>query len=368
MSGSAEKGNVTEPVVKTRSWRDVALKGVLIAAVALLLADEVRDRLAGDLLEPDTAPAEYLYLDNARVRAYLGQLVDGLPESEKRTLVDSEELAAEVKAGGAGLSDKQTRSTTTDTLVKPTVADRFYLLLRLLRAGDSDDESGNSRNWLTDLGGQTEGPQNVYEAACKVREGDFVRIRNAHLTLSPYAAVLPNATYALLDLEGGIDAPAPGIFTPRTRAKRRQVKRYRRSLGKDPRLPFIVRQLSSEPGPGRSAGVTFFIPARYLGLRNEPSLISGTLTIVGKVVYRNLGRTDKRGGARVSCGEPVHPSVPESYVDRQTVATFVPALIDGPDFVVNNLEFTEGTIAGNVRRNMTVKAPVVVVIPIAMYQ
>lgn len=168
----------------------------------------------------------------------------------------------------------------------------------------------------------------------------------------------------------------PAASPSRTRASSRRVRA--RSDGrsdatgacsaKDPRLPFIVRKLSVEPGPGRGAGLTFFIPTRYRSLRNEPSLISGTLTIVGKVVYRNLGRSAKGRGGQVSCGKVLPASVPRSYVDRQTVATFVPALVDAPPFVIDGLRFTDGTIEGHVRRNMTVPAPVVVVIPIAMYQ
>ena len=51
-----------------------------------------------------------------------------------------------------------------------------------------------------------------------------------------------------------------------------------------------------------------------------------------------------------------------------TVATFVPALEEAPNFVFDNLGFKVGTIAQQVTANMTVTAPVVVVIPIAMYQ
>ena len=55
-------------------------------------------------------------------------------------------------------------------------------------------------------------------------------------------------------------------------------------------------------------------------------------------------------------------------VDRLTVATFVPALEEGPAFVINSFRFSKDSITQEVTANMTVAAPVVVVVPIAMYQ
>jgi hypothetical protein len=354
-------------IFSVRVWAVLSTVGLGLLAANVIFSP-FQGQSPSTILQPDTPPGEYLYLDRSRVRSYLGQLVDGLLASEKRTLADSEELAADVKAGGAGFSGGRKRSASTEAQVAPTAADRFYLLLRLLRAGKSRDESGHSRHWLVDLGAQTERPQNVYEAACHVQERDFVRIRNAHLYLSPYAAVLPKATYAHIYLTGHVTRPTPRILSPRTRAERRRVDRYLRLLGKDPRLPFIVRTISGDPGHGRPAGVTFFLPARYQSLRDEPSLISGTVTIVGKVVYRNLGRVDRKHGGRFSCGRRLPTSVSSKYIDHMTVATFVPALRAAPKFVFNNLWFDVRTIAKQVTANMTVAAPVVVVIPIAMYQ
>ncbi|MEK6274348.1 MAG: hypothetical protein AABM30_03335 [Actinomycetota bacterium] len=375
----------SKPLVTAHRWA-VGASVVFVLAVAYIVYGVVQDHRAGKLLEPDTPPAEYLYLDNARVRSYLGQLVNGLPASEKRTLSESEDLAAEVKASGVGLSSANKTSTSTVIDVSPTVADRFYLLLRLLRKGKSNFksedsrkwlffENGDSRKWLFDLNlgpkkkhrGVYEVAERVYQAACKVHEGDFVRINDAHLSLSPYAAVLPTVTYATLNLNGEAAPPTPRVLSPRTRVGRRRVSRYRRLLGKDPRLPFIVRTTPLRPRRGQPAGVTFFLPTRYKSLRNEPSLISGTLTIVGKIVYLNLGRSKPRG-SRMACQEKVPSSLPRSYVDRMTVATFVPALEEAPNFVFDNLGFRIGTIAQQVTANMTVAAPVMVVIPIAMYQ
>jgi hypothetical protein len=316
----------------------------------------------------------YLYLDRGRVRSYLGQLVDGLAESEKRTLADNEDLSAEVKAGGAGLTGKRTRSRTTESQVAPTVADRFYLLLRLLRDGESGIDQEHSRHWLITLDADTTQPDKAYDAACGLHEGDFVRIRDARLLLSPYAAVLPKTSYALLNRRtptGLVSKPDPKVFAPRRRAQKRAVTRYLGLLGGDPRLPFVVRMpLTRTPIRGRLPSVTFFLPARYRSLRNEPSLISGTLTIVGKVVYRNLARRSAgQRRKRIGCGDqPVPDTVPKSYLDRQTVATFVPALETAPNFIFDNLRFTLESVAKQVTENMTVTPPLIVVVPIAMYQ
>lgn len=360
---------------RVRRW--LSARNLAIASTVALVALAIgfiysvsKDQANATTPPPDTAPGEFLYLDRARVLSYLGQLVEGLPTSEKRTLAESADLTSEVKGGPATIGGTRRRSSTREAQVAPTVADRFYLLLRLLRTGKSRDDSGNSRRWLVDIGAESPSSTRVYGNACRLREGDFVRIRDAHLTLSPYAAVLPKATYAALNRErpkGKVAKPNPELLAPRTRGQRRAVQRYLRLLGKDPRLPFVVRTLSPDPGPGRSAGVTFFIPARYSSLRNEPSLISGSLTIVGKVVYRNLARRSE-DGKRNSCGRPVDSRVDEFYLDRQTVATFVPALEIAPLFVFDNLNFKIGTIADQVAKNMTVRAPVIVVIPMAMYQ
>ena len=76
-------------------------------------------------------------------------------------------------------------------------------------------------------------------------------------------------------------------------------------------------------------------------------------------------------GERIDCDDvPDSPTVPKTYVDHQTVATFGPALNinAAPKFVFDNLRFSAGSTAKDVTANMTVTPPVMVVVPIAMYQ
>lgn len=353
---------------KTRAWAGIAT-AALVIVVAYVIVDRIRG--TNELTRPDTPPGEYLYLDRARVLSYLGQLVDGLPSSEKRTLAESEDLTAELKGGPASLAGGRKTSSSSEAQVAPSVADRFYLLLRLLRVGKSRSEASADRSWLFDVGAQTSKPTQVYERMCSIREGDFVRIRNAHLYLPPFAAILPKATYAALNLtptKKVTPPPAKRILTPRTVKERTAVAEYRKLLGRNPRLPFIVPTLSPNAGRGQPSGVTFFVPTRYHSLRNEPSLISGTLTIVGKVVYLNLARIDDKTGRATSCGNPAEKTVPLNYVDRLTMATFVPALKGALPFVTQSLHVPKPMAETRVAANIVVRTPIAVVVPIAMYQ
>src|SRR5438034_5614970 len=55
------------------------------------------------LLPPDTPPAEYLYLDEPRVLAYLGQIEGGLTAAEKRTASQTESVNASLNPACLGM-------------------------------------------------------------------------------------------------------------------------------------------------------------------------------------------------------------------------------------------------------------------------
>jgi hypothetical protein len=365
----------TAPAPWWKRFGAFALALMVGGVAGYVIYDIFHSQSRNEVVAPDTPPGEYIYLDRDRVHSYLSQIVDGLADSEKRTLAETEDLSAEIKAGAAGLGGKRSQSSSFEAQIRPTPADRFYLLLRLLRDGTSKQENGDSAPWLFDLHANAADGQRGYDAACQIREGDFVRIHEAHLLLSPYAAVLPKATYAVLNRRtptGSVAQPDQKLFAPHNRAQKRAIRRYQRLLGRDPRLPFVVRTTWAVPHAAPSTRMTFFIPARYSSLRNEPSLISGTLTVVGKVVYRNLSRRVAGSkGDRIDCGDvPDLPNVPKTYLDRQTVATFVPALNinTAPKFVFDNLRFKVGSVVKDVTANMTVTPPLMVVVPIAMFQ
>jgi hypothetical protein len=73
-------------------------------------------------------------------------------------------------------------------------------------------------------------------------------------------------------------------------------------------MPFVAAPYGADERVGH--GVTFFLPAGYSGITTEPSLLSGSVTIVGEIVYS------------AGAGAP--------YIDYPTVDTFGRALLKAP--------------------------------------
>lgn len=143
---------------------------------------------------PDTPPAEFAYLDSARVLAYLGQIEGGLAATQTRTLsaktTTKASITAKEVAAAEASSDRLRGSSETVTL---TEADRFYTLLRILR---QDQGGGGAFRTLVDIDAaitEKNSVDDVRSSLSNVDEGDFVRIRNALLFVPTYAAVLPRA-------------------------------------------------------------------------------------------------------------------------------------------------------------------------------
>jgi hypothetical protein len=223
--------------------------------------------------------------------------------------------------------------------------------------GQSRDAEGNQRNWLQEIDTQISPgspAKNTPSPLCGVREGDFVRIENAHLLLPPYAAILPKVRYALRNLTGlpkKTKPPGPGAAS--------ELKAYRQRLGPNPRLPFIVVPAVGSPG-GRPVGVSFFVPVRYRWIIDEPSLLLGNLTIVGKIAFRDLRGLTVCG--RSSTTRPVN------YSDRQTTLTYTPALQAAPNSLLESLNLRRGDVRKVVQSSVTLSAPMMVVVPTAIYQ
>jgi len=124
----------------------------VVAALVLLGSDPVKPRV-----EPasDTPPAEYLYLDSARVLAYLGQARGGLSESEKRTLSAKSAREASLKGGPlAEVTGSSEQATSIEETVTPAAADRFLTLLAYLRARKAP-RVGRDVPFLQDLDART---------------------------------------------------------------------------------------------------------------------------------------------------------------------------------------------------------------------
>jgi hypothetical protein len=305
---------------------------------------------------PDTPPAEFAYLDSARVLAYLGQIEGGLATSQSRTLSVKSTAKGSLTAKDIASAEASTeRDSGLSETVTPTEADRFYTLLRILR----QDQSAGGRSafrTLVDLDARVTKANPVARVLRRlgpVQIGDFVRIRHAHAYIPPYAGVLPRARFASYYLGGGLAEPARALYAPVSGTARRAVRDYERALKANPRIPVVVPTLPAEHP------VNFFVPAFYRALSGEPSVIGGEVTIVGKVIYADL-ETPK---APASADSP-----PPRYFDRETLATFGPALKHADSSLLTRLNLDRADVVSRLRDSLTIPAPVVVVLPVAIYQ
>jgi hypothetical protein len=317
------------------------------------------------LLPPDTPPAEYLYLDQQRVLAYLGQIEGGLTAQEKRTSSETKSVTAGVKGGLlADIGGSASTSASVEQVVSPTATDRFFSLLIKLRSG-RERVGGRNSPWLKTLNlrvGHKNSTDAIRRALAAVQIGDFVRLNHAHLFLPSYAALAPKVRYAVRSATSASSATPPRV-TPSSLAQQRSTDAYLRGLGPNPTLPFVAHTLDAS-GADRHAG-TFFVPAAYQGLLDNERLLAGDLTVVGKVIYE-----DMRPRPKEPCPSQDRPALPPcTYFDRETLATFAPALEKAPKPVLERLDLASPTRArGAVQRSVTFGTPVVVVLPVAIYQ
>jgi len=338
--------------------------GALAAAGVLSLVnrnDQSVDTSTARLASPDTPPAEFAYLDSARVLAYLGQIEGGLAATQTRTLssTSSEKagLSAHDIASAEAAVEQSRASSETVTLNE---ADRFYTLLRILRA-DQGSNGERAFGKLRDIDatvGSGRGADAARRELAGIHEGDFVRIDNAHVFIPPYAGVLPRARFASYYLHGDLNPPARPLYAPVRKSGQAAVRRYRGALGRNPRIPLVVPTLDAEQQPAPD-GVTFFLPARYYSLSQEASELSGSVTVVGKLLYK-----DPRLAANVKPEDPVAPT----YFDRETLTEFTPALQRADPLLLQRMNLVRDRLIREVNRSLTISAPLAVVLPLAIYQ
>jgi hypothetical protein len=305
------------------------LNGVILAvviAVLVIVLIKVHSPAAPESQKArsDVPPLEYAYLDVRRVDAYLGQDLNGLAATEERSDQISRTLKASVNSavGGSAEAGFQSEHKTTAT-VSPNAADHFFTFLSLLRErGEANSHKPHSCNgatrdhWLGEVDEDWKPTRIMQEVGC-IGVGNFVRISNAQLFLPPFAQVLPKVQSTTV-FYGAL----PAERTPFTSATQLASDKFRGALasyaklaGADPRMPFVAAPFGATGALGgkrndKEENVTFFLPAEFAGLTSEPSLFSGSVTVVGKIVY---------AAAR---GAP--------YIDYPTVATFGRALLKAP--------------------------------------
>ncbi len=279
--------------------------GGLVLLGAMAMAGETPLRLSGShtVFSSDTPPVEYAYLDSLRAVAYLGQIEGGLATTIQRTDEVSHALNATVAVGTAGkLGVTNEAKHIAMSTITPQAAERFYTLLRRLREEGEKEErdglcvevedketdkrdKGEGLYWLGEVNEQAS-PEEVIKGMECIGAGAFVRIKNAQLFLPPFAQTLPR-TRSTNVFFGALPSPRTPFTSPEQSIQlARAMPEYARLVGTNPRMPFVAAPYGNAKRiGGAGGGLPIFLPSLYRGLTLEPSLLSGPVTIVGKIVY-----------------------------------------------------------------------------------
>lgn len=330
-----------------------AVVAITLVVIASLNIDVAR-------VKPDPAslkqpPAEYVYLDTPRVLSYLGELEGGLTSDiREKTGINAETSAALSPSTVASLSRKVQQQLASEQTVTPTVASRYYALERLLRLDRGGDNTlSHGKNWLSDLDmavtsrGEADFVRFLMK---KVPTGYFVRLRHAHLCVPTFVGVL-RRFHDLPTCGLGSHGLGPPATHARRRALRTALKGYRHRFGKRPTVPLIVQTLNH----GKPVGevVSFLMHADYHTLTSDPSLLTGNVTVVSKVMSMNAVAP----GARKA-----------SYIDRDSFVQFTRALRRAPPALRRAADLGGRDWRGKVREALRIKAPLAVLLPVAIYK
>jgi hypothetical protein len=313
----------------------------LLAVLGLFKIGPLHLNESSDPALPDTPPIEYAYLDSLRASAYLGEVEGGLATSEQRTNEVTRSLSATLAVGTAATfgGSSQTQQTSVTTIT-PRAAEHFYTFLqRLHKRGEADyllPKTCKEGLWLGEIDDESSRRKIIEELEC-LGVGNFVRIKNAQLFLPPFAQTLPRVRSANT-FRGQL--PAPRIpFTSPTQSIdiTRALHKYAQLIGTNPRMPFVAAPYGNPQEIGdkkNGGGIPVFLPALYRGLTLEPSLLSGSVTIVGEIVYyANHG---------------------PAYVDYPTVSKFGRALLQAKTALRVDLGVCSKTTAATTRPHETI--------------
>jgi len=277
----------------------LVLLGVFVYAV-LLAAEVVSLPSHGSKGGPHKRkPYEYLYLDSARVEAYLGQLTEGNVKSENRSETHSTTGSVGLEVDKVG---KATASTSVErkssAVVTLTEADNFYRLLRELNSEKSLESFD-----LEDPG--------LLHKLDMVEDGTMVLLSNVFIRVPPYMSAYPALRYAAYRVTEGdeVFGKAPLTqFGPAEVALHTEVKRERAAFikraGDNPRLPLTVSPRD----------VTIMVPARFANITGDVSLFAARLTIMGKLVFNG-----------------------PSFGDGASITTYLPALLGASSRFLHDL-------------------------------
>jgi hypothetical protein len=318
---------------------------VFLAAVVLLQLVGVVDIFEDDDSDPVTEPVthrlpgEHLYLDDERVDAYLGQLRGGLADTEQQSVsvkrTRNAQLALQqVVQVGASVEEQQVVERT----VSSRAADRFYILEAELKSRFGESEHVGFR--FRRVRANAQGCRQIARGAV-IKPGQIIRITGAHLRVPTYALALAKVAHAAQFLASHqADRVAPEALSQLAERRQESLGRFVKGFGQDPRLPFRLHI-------GESC--TVFLPARYSKLVDAPSLLTGQVTVVGKVV-------------RTLAGEG------KTYFDVETAARYGRAVQDADTEIQEVLGLSGADARELVNESARVGAPALVVVPLAIYK
>lgn len=235
-----------------------ALGFAFLALAVLYIADPgSEDTGAFQPTFPPGGPAEFLYLDAARVATYLAQVEGGKVESEKlsRKLTQSVNAGIAIKEAGE-LNATQASELAAERTLKPTAASSFFALQTRL---ESHDVVKHIK------------PEELEAGVEGLREGKFVSFKTSAL-LSP---IYLNAYFAVLH------AGTLGAIFPHSRDHREAAKGFFEKVGPTARAAFALKE------DAERESVVYLLPVTAPLLSSERSLLKyggGDFTVFGKLV------------------------------------------------------------------------------------
>lgn len=334
------------------------LAGAAVVVAAWLLGGRTGDTLVDD---PGIPPPEYAYLDNARVLAYLAQIEGGLSTSEKRTRQVASSGTGGVSAAGVQVGAARSREEFVEQVVTPTATTRFYRLLDRLGA----------KGYLRELDAAA-APATLRSSLRPVEEGEFVRLRRCRLWMPTYADLLglirrSRGTVTAADVFGGVGGSTQRLaeaavlaraaanpergsvgtgviaLPPRLeRAWPAAARRYAAAVPANPPTAFASCHGTPTPKP---RGVDLLISVPLASLSGVDSLLAGPVTVVGKVVRRVRSDADV-------------------YVDAASYTAYSTAV----EAFQAAIGLDEPPLATELATDVTVLAPGVVLLPVAIYK
>jgi hypothetical protein len=312
---------------------------VLAAVLALVIFGVIPIQHGAAAGSRARRPYEYLYLDPARVRAYLGQLDGGDINQETRTSTFKDAAGGKIEVKALGeVSGSISGERTASAVVSFSEADNFFKLEQDLASEGSLQtvpltgccasavrrrlaqklnrlaavDSGSSHAQLElksgeELESESEGTLE------QLPIGSLVKLEGAFLHVPPYLAAYPSLRYASFRVppgRGELGAAQSSLLseTEVTTGKRvrRERKRFIADAGSNPRVPFTVEL----------HGLTIVIPARFDYLTGDPSLLGTDVTVVGIVVFEG-----------------------EHFGEAASEATYLPALLEARPSFLEDLGF-----------------------------